>query len=90
MSTGELVGIEALARWNHPTLGMLLPKHFIAVAEDAGLIMAIWEWVFVTALIQHNSWLAEGVAPVTMSVNLSNLQFGDLGLAHRFSISYSF
>jgi diguanylate cyclase (GGDEF)-like protein len=83
VSTGELIGIEALVRWNHPTLGMLLPKHFIPVAEDAGLIMAIWEWVFVTALIQHNAWLAEGIPPVTIGVNLSNLQFGDLGLADR-------
>ncbi len=83
VSTGELVGIEALIRWNHPTLGMLLPKHFIAVAEDAGLIMAIWEWVFVTTLIQHNAWVAEGLPPVTIGVNLSNLQFGDLGLADR-------
>jgi EAL domain-containing protein (putative c-di-GMP-specific phosphodiesterase class I) len=62
---------------------MLLPKHFISVAEDAGLIMAIWEWVFVTTLIQHNAWLAEGLPPVTIGVNLSNLQFGDLGLADR-------
>lgn len=83
VTTGELVGIEALIRWNHPTLGMLLPKHFIPVAEEAGLIMAIWEWVFVTALIQHNAWLAEGLPPVTIGVNLSNLQFGDLGLADR-------
>ena len=83
VATGELDGIEALIRWNHPTLGMLLPKHFIPVAEEAGLIMAIWEWVFVTALIQHNAWIAEGLPPVTIGVNLSSLQFGDLGLADR-------
>jgi EAL domain-containing protein (putative c-di-GMP-specific phosphodiesterase class I) len=83
VATGDLAGIEALIRWNHPTLGMLLPKHFIPVAEEAGLIMAIWEWVFVTALIQHNAWVAEGLPPVTIGVNLSSLQFGDLGLADR-------
>ncbi len=83
VASGELTGIEALIRWNHPTLGMLLPKHFISVAEEAGLIMGLWEWVFVTALIQHNAWLAEGLPPVTIGVNLSNLQFGDLGLADR-------
>jgi len=81
--TGELVGIEALIRWNHPTLGMVLPKHFIGAAEDAGLIGAIWEWVFVTALIQHNAWLQEGLPPMLIGVNLSSLQFGDLGLAER-------
>ncbi len=81
--TGDLVGIEALIRWNHPTLGMVLPKHFIVAAEEAGLIGAIWEWVFVTALIQHNSWLQEGLPPMLIGVNLSSLQFGDLGLAER-------
>jgi diguanylate cyclase (GGDEF)-like protein len=83
VATGELAGIEALIRWNHPTLGMLLPQHFIPVAEEAGLIMAIWEWVFVTALIQHNAWVADGLPPLTIGVNLSSLQFGDLGLADR-------
>ena len=60
--TGKIVGIEALIRWNHPTLGLLRPAHFIGVAEEAGLIMAIWEWVLVTALIQHNAWLEQGLA----------------------------
>jgi diguanylate cyclase (GGDEF)-like protein len=81
--TGRIVGIEALIRWNHPTLGMLGPAHFIGVAEDAGLIMAIWEWVLVAALIQHNAWLAQGLPAVTIAVNLSSVQFGDPVLAAR-------
>jgi predicted signal transduction protein with EAL and GGDEF domain len=81
--TGRIVGIEALIRWNHPTLGMLGPTHFIGVAEDAGLIMGIWEWVLVAALIQHNAWLAQGLPAVTIAVNLSSVQFSDPALAER-------
>jgi diguanylate cyclase (GGDEF)-like protein/PAS domain S-box-containing protein len=81
--TGRIVGIEALIRWNHPTLGMLGPAHFIGAAEEAGLIMAIWEWVLVAALIQHNAWLAEGLPAVTIAVNLSSVQFSDPALAQR-------
>jgi diguanylate cyclase (GGDEF)-like protein len=83
MQSGGIVGMEALIRWNHPTLGMLWPQHFIGVAEEAGLIMAIWEWVFVTALIQHNAWREEGLPPVPIGVNLSSVQFADPGLAER-------
>ena len=81
--TGRIVGIEALIRWNHPTLGLLTPGHFISVAEEAGLIMDIWEWVMVTALIQHNAWLEQGLPAVTIAVNLSSVQFDDPGLAER-------
>jgi diguanylate cyclase (GGDEF)-like protein len=81
--TGRIVGVEALIRWNHPTLGMLGPAHFIGVAEEAGLIMGIWEWVLVAALIQHNAWLAQGLPAVTIAVNLSSVQFSDPALAER-------
>jgi diguanylate cyclase (GGDEF)-like protein/PAS domain S-box-containing protein len=81
--TGRIVGIEALIRWNHPTLGLLTPGHFIGVAEEAGMIMDIWEWVMVTALIQHNAWLEQGLPAVTIAVNLSSVQFDDPGLAER-------
>jgi diguanylate cyclase (GGDEF)-like protein/PAS domain S-box-containing protein len=81
--TGRIVGIEALIRWNHPTLGLLTPGHFISVAEEAGMIMDIWEWVMVTALIQHNAWVEQGLPAVTIAVNLSSVQFDDPGLAER-------
>jgi diguanylate cyclase (GGDEF)-like protein len=83
VATNRITGMEALIRWNHPTLGMLWPQHFIRVAEEAGLIMAIWEWVFVSALIQHNAWRQEGLPPLTIGVNLSSTQFADPGLAAR-------
>jgi diguanylate cyclase (GGDEF)-like protein len=81
--TGRVVGIEALIRWHHPTLGMLGPTHFISVAEEAGLIMAIWEWVLVAALIQHNAWREQGLPAMTIGVNLSSVQFSDPALAER-------
>jgi diguanylate cyclase (GGDEF)-like protein len=81
--TGRIVGIEALIRWHHPTLGMLGPAHFIGVAEEAGLIMAIWEWVMVAALIQHNAWREQGLFEMTIGVNLSGAQFSDPALAER-------
>jgi len=81
--TGKIVGVEALIRWNHPTLGMLGPAHSIGVAEEAGLIMGIWEWVLVAALIQHNAWLAQGLPKITVAVNLSSVQFSDPALAER-------
>ena len=81
--TGRIVGIEALIRWNHPTLGLLGPGQFISIAEEAGLIMAIWEWVLVAALIQHNEWLAQGLPAITIAVNLSSVQFDDPALAER-------
>jgi diguanylate cyclase (GGDEF)-like protein len=83
MLSGRIAGIEALIRWNHPTLGMLWPQHFISVAEESGLIGAIWEWVFVTALIQHNAWRQEGLPPIRIGVNLSSVQFSDGGLSGR-------
>jgi diguanylate cyclase (GGDEF)-like protein len=79
----RIVGVEALIRWHHPTLGLLTPAHFIPIAEEAGLIMAIWEWVLVTALIQHNAWVEQGLPPVTVGVNLSSAQFSDPALALR-------
>jgi len=53
------------------------------VAEEAGLIMAIWEWVLVAALIQHNAWLEQGLPAMTIGVNLSSVQFSDRGLAEQ-------
>jgi len=83
VATQRIVGLEALIRWNHPKLGLLWPQHFIRAAEEAGLIMAIWEWVFVTTLIQHNVWREDGIPPIPIGVNLSNTQFADPALAAR-------
>jgi diguanylate cyclase (GGDEF)-like protein/PAS domain S-box-containing protein len=75
MATGATVGAEALLRWNHPELGAVSPAEFIPIAETNGLILPIGEWVIRTAVQQLARWLAQGMAPITMAVNLSSVQF---------------
>ena len=75
METGRVVGAEALLRWQHPELGNVPPAEFIPIAESSGLIMPIGEWVIRTAVRQLADWLARGMAPITMAVNLSSAQF---------------
>ncbi|WP_071515592.1 EAL domain-containing protein [Geitlerinema sp. PCC 9228] len=75
LKTGEISGLEALIRWQHPRRGLISPKEFIPVAEETGLICQIGEWVLHTACQQHQEWLAQGVAPVPIAVNLSARQF---------------
>jgi diguanylate cyclase (GGDEF)-like protein/PAS domain S-box-containing protein len=75
METGQTVGAEALLRWTHPELGPVSPAEFIPIAESSGLILPIGEWVLRTALNQLAQWTARGMAPITMAVNLSAVQF---------------
>ena len=75
MQTGKTVGAEALLRWRHPELGSVSPAEFITIAESSGLIFPIGEWVIRTAVTQLASWIASGMAPITMAVNLSSVQF---------------
>ncbi|MDO8248152.1 MAG: EAL domain-containing protein [Rhodoferax sp.] len=75
METGQTVGAEALLRWTHPELGAVSPVEFIPIAESSGLILPIGEWVIRTAVRQLAQWIAHGMAPITMAVNLSSVQF---------------
>lgn len=76
----ELVGFEALLRWQHPELGMVSPAQFIPLAEETGLIIPIGEWVLESACHQVQAWHAAGFAPVRMAVNLSPVQFRSTSL----------
>jgi diguanylate cyclase (GGDEF)-like protein/PAS domain S-box-containing protein len=70
-ATGELLGVEALLRWQHPRRGLLMPDAFIEVAEDSGLIVPIGEWVLESACDQIAAW-QRGIHPgLRLSVNLS-------------------
>ncbi len=75
LRSGTIVGVEALIRWQHPTLGLLRPAQFVPVAEDCGLIVPIGRWVLREACRQAQSWLAAGLPPITVAVNTSALEF---------------
>ncbi len=77
MKSGEITGVEALLRWQHPELGMILPMQFIPMAEENGLIVPIGRWVFRTACQQSVDWQAQGMPPISMAINLSARQFID-------------
>ena len=71
----HLVGMEALVRWQHPSLGLLYPNEFVPLAEDNGLIIALGDLVTRTACAQNKSWQDAGLTPLTLSVNFSARQF---------------
>jgi diguanylate cyclase (GGDEF)-like protein/PAS domain S-box-containing protein len=75
IATGEIVGVEALLRWQHPDLGLVPPDRFIRIAENTGLIVPIGEWVLKTACAQARKWQDEGFQQLQMAVNVSAVQF---------------
>jgi diguanylate cyclase (GGDEF)-like protein len=75
LQTRQIIGLEALVRWEHPQLGLLSPAHFISVAEISGLIIPIGHWVLRTACRQLRAWQKKIDYDLTMSVNLSARQF---------------
>jgi len=78
--SGQLVGAEALIRWQHPQRGMVAPLEFIPVAEDCGLIVAIGEWALREAVRQSRHWRDAGHPALRLAVNVSGVQFREPGL----------
>lgn len=74
LTTGEIVAVEALIRWQHPKKGLVLPMDFIPLAEETGLIILIGEWVLRTACFQNKAWQDSGLPPIRVAVNLANQQ----------------
>lgn len=72
---GEMVGLEALLRWQHPELGPVSPGEFIPIAEETGIIVPITRWVLREACSQNRVWQDSGIAQVPVSVNLSGKVF---------------
>ncbi len=81
LTSGRVIGVEALLRWRHPELGDVSPADFIPVAEDSGMILPIGEWVLRSAARQLRAWLDRGLPPMVMAVNLSAIQFRQPDLA---------
>jgi EAL domain-containing protein (putative c-di-GMP-specific phosphodiesterase class I) len=73
--SGELIGAEALLRWNHPEAGLVPPADFIPMAEETGLIVQIGQWVINEAARQNYEWQMAGLPTVCISVNVSPRQF---------------
>ncbi len=82
LASGRLCGAEALLRWQHPQQGLVLPKRFIPVAEQLGMISPITDWVLDTALEQSKHWQVDGEA-VAISINVSARSFQSPGLISR-------
>jgi diguanylate cyclase (GGDEF)-like protein len=80
LSSGEIVGAEALIRWNHPQLGMVMPARFIPVAEESGLIVPVGEWVLREACRQAAAWRKAGRSGMVVAVNMSAVQLTRGGL----------
>jgi EAL domain-containing protein (putative c-di-GMP-specific phosphodiesterase class I) len=75
VTTGQLIGAEALVRWHDPVYGFIMPSEFIELAEETGLIIAIGEWVLRETCRLGRQWLDQGLRVVTLAVNVSPHQF---------------
>ena len=80
LTTGMIVGAEALLRWQDPEGGLISPGKFIPVLEDIGMIGRVGEWVMTTACRQGKAWQRDGFPPLRMAVNISARQFGQQSL----------
>ncbi|HET6341603.1 MAG TPA: EAL domain-containing protein [Gemmatimonadota bacterium] len=78
---GRLIGVEALLRWRHPTLGLLYPDRFIMICERSGLMVPLGLWVLREACSQRQKWLDSGRNDFIMAVNVSAVQLRDPGFA---------
>ncbi|WP_172656827.1 putative bifunctional diguanylate cyclase/phosphodiesterase [Domibacillus robiginosus] len=77
LKTGEMIGVEALLRWKHPTFGFVSPMEFIPLAEESGLMIPIGKWVLKKACEQNRKWYDAGFPSISMAVNVSIQQFHD-------------
>ena len=75
ITTGNVIGVEALVRWKEPPKRLIPPDDFIPLAEDTGLIISLGEWILHEACAQNKMWQDKGMKPIIVAVNISTLQF---------------
>ncbi len=75
LSTGKISGIEALLRWEHPELGIILPEKFIPLAQKTDVMIPLCQWILKTACKQNLSWQKDGIPSISIGVNLSEREF---------------
>ena len=75
LSSGEIIGVEALMRWHHAERGWIPPDTFIQVAEETGIIISLGDWVIEQACRQLKQWAGKGLGHLTLAVNVSVQQF---------------
>ena len=85
ISTGKLIGMEALVRWQHPKKGLISPNDFIALSEETGQIHMLGQWVMETACSTLKGWIDRGAKPIRVAVNLSTLQLEDENIVNKIS-----
>ena len=85
VQTGEIVGAEALLRWQHPERGLVPPEQFIPILESSEMIVEVGLWVIQNACVQLRQWLDAGTwtKPMTLGVNISPRQFRSVGFAEK-------
>jgi diguanylate cyclase (GGDEF)-like protein/PAS domain S-box-containing protein len=83
LSSGRIVGCEALVRWQHPSRGLLYPNGFIPISEKTGLIVPLGAWILKEVCRQRKNWCNAGLPEVSVAVNLSAVQFKDPSFARR-------
>ena len=79
LTTGAVLGVEALVRWDHPERGLISPAEFLPIAEQSGLIIPIGQWVLGEACRQSVRWRVAGLGRVTVAVNVSCVEFRNPG-----------
>ena len=79
----EVIGVEALIRWNHPERGIVSPMEFIEFAEQRGLIISIGDWVIKEACRQLRSWMDQGISECKIAINLSSVQLTQADIVSR-------
>jgi len=79
LQTGEITGVEALIRWQHPDRGLVDPLQFISIAEDCGLMIPIGKWVLRESCRQAQAWQDAGLPPIGIAVNVSSVELRNEG-----------